>query len=212
MSHRHAIVLSIYLNTRGFAFIVFEGPLAPFDWGIREMRGPGKYKLCLTRIMQLFDRYALDVLVIQDTSKHGTERAPWISNLNAAIAAFAKDRDIPILAYSRDQVQGMFEPYGCPNKQRRAELIAKHIHVLSVDRQGSQVIRKGYLCAYGLLPDKLSVKVETGAIERQLLTKNGEHTELAVRSTGSVDAVGRHRTYRSLRLESRLSIRLRSCS
>lgn len=125
--HRHALVLSIYLNTRGFAFIVFEGPLTPFDWGIREMRGLGKYKLSLTCIMQLFDRYALDVLVIQDTSKHGTERAPWISNLNAAIAAFAKDRDIPILAYSRDQVQGMFEPYGCPNKQSRAELIAKHI-------------------------------------------------------------------------------------
>lgn len=125
--HRHALVLSIYLNTRGFAFIVFEGPLAPFDWGIREMRGPGKYKLCLTRIMQLFERYALNVLVIQDTSKHGTERAPWISNLNAAIAAFAKHRDVPVFAYSREQVRVVFEPYECPNKQRLAELIAKHI-------------------------------------------------------------------------------------
>ncbi|MCS3476056.1 hypothetical protein M2212_002902 [Bradyrhizobium elkanii] len=40
----------------------------------------------------------------------------------------------------------------------------------------------------------MSVKVETGAIERPTaLTKNGEHTELSVSSTGSVDAIGRQR-------------------
>ncbi|MHC2618108.1 hypothetical protein ACVIW2_000139 [Bradyrhizobium huanghuaihaiense] len=37
--NRSALVLSVYLNTRGFAFIVFEGRLSPYDWGIREMRG-----------------------------------------------------------------------------------------------------------------------------------------------------------------------------
>ncbi len=49
----------------------------------------------------------------------------WIANSNAAIAALARDRDIPVFAYSRDQVRDAFGP--CPNKQRLAELIAKHI-------------------------------------------------------------------------------------
>ncbi|MEY9748874.1 hypothetical protein ABIF65_008248 [Bradyrhizobium japonicum] len=125
--NRSTLVLSIYLNTRGFAFIVFEGRLSPYDWGIREMRGPRKGKGCLLRIAQIIDRYAPDVLVIQDTSEQGTRRARWISKLNGSIAGLAKDRAIPAFAYSRDQVRLAFECYGCPNKQGLAEVIAKHI-------------------------------------------------------------------------------------
>lgn len=95
---RYTLVLSIYVNTRGFSFIVFEGHLAPFDWGIRETRGPQKDRGCLPRITQIFDHYAPDVLVIQDTSGQGTVRARWISNLNASIAKLANDRGIPVFA------------------------------------------------------------------------------------------------------------------
>lgn len=124
---RHGLTLSIYLNTRGFAFVVFEGHLSPFDWGIREIRGPRKCNGCLLRITQIVDRYAPDVLVVQDTSAHGTQRARWITTLNAAIAALAKDRDILVFAYSRDQVRCAFERHELPNKHSLAELIAKHI-------------------------------------------------------------------------------------
>ncbi|MCA1530592.1 hypothetical protein [Bradyrhizobium yuanmingense] len=125
--YRSLLVLSIYLNTRGFAFIVFEGRSSPYDWGIRETRGPRKGKKCLLRISQVIDRYAPDVLVIQDTSEQGTRRAGWISKLNGSIAGLAKDRAIPAFAYSRHQVRRAFECYGCPNKQGLAEVIAKHI-------------------------------------------------------------------------------------
>jgi hypothetical protein len=127
---QHGLILSLYINTRGFAFVVFDGHFSPFDWGIREMRGSRKRKGCLTRVTQIVDQYAPDVLVIQNTSEHGTQRAPWITALNASIAAFAKDSDIPVFAYSRDQVRAAFERHGCPNKHRLAELIAKHIPAL----------------------------------------------------------------------------------
>ncbi|MGY4197817.1 hypothetical protein [Bradyrhizobium sp. USDA 4520] len=122
---RSSLVLSIYVNTRGFAFIVFEGRVSPFDWGIRETRGSRKGTGCLLRITRIIDRYAPDVLVVQDTSDQGTRRARWIRKLNGSIASLAKDRDIPIFAYSRDQVRDAFA--SCPNKQQLAELIAKHI-------------------------------------------------------------------------------------
>ncbi|MCA1530462.1 hypothetical protein [Bradyrhizobium yuanmingense] len=126
--NRSALVLSIYLNTRGFAFIVFEGRLSPYDWGIREMRGPRKANGCLLRISQIIDRYAPDVLLTQDTSEQGTRRARWISKLNGSIAELAKDRGIPVFAYSRAQVRTAFDEYGGPpTKQTLAELIAKHI-------------------------------------------------------------------------------------
>ena len=76
---QHGLTLSVYLNTRGFAFVVFEGHVSPLDWGIREVRGPRKRKGCLTRITKVVDRYRPDVLVIQDTSEHGTKRARWIT-------------------------------------------------------------------------------------------------------------------------------------
>jgi hypothetical protein len=38
---RYALVLAIYLNTRGFGFVLFEGHLSPFDWGNRLERGFG---------------------------------------------------------------------------------------------------------------------------------------------------------------------------
>jgi len=127
MLRRYALVLSVYLNTRGFAFIVFEGHLSPFDWGIRETRGPKKNNTCLIRITKIFDRYAPDALVIQDTSDSGTERAPRIRNLNSSLVKLARHRGIPVFAYSRDRVRRAFESYGCPNKESLAELIAKHI-------------------------------------------------------------------------------------
>uniref|UniRef100_UPI00067BCB78 hypothetical protein n=1 Tax=Bradyrhizobium tropiciagri TaxID=312253 RepID=UPI00067BCB78 len=125
--NRYPLILSIYLNTRGFAFIVFEGHLSPFDWAIRETRGPKKNTACLIRITAVFDRYGPDALVIQDTSESGTARARRIRNLNCSLANLAKDRGIPVFSYSRDEVRRAFEPYGCPDKQSLAELIAKHI-------------------------------------------------------------------------------------
>ncbi|MCK1481005.1 hypothetical protein IVB27_41355 [Bradyrhizobium sp. 197] len=106
---------------------MFEGDFSPFDWGIREIRGPRKRTGCLTRITQVVDRYAPDVLVIQDTSEHGTQRARWITALNTSITVLAKDRDIPAFAYSRDQVRDTFGRHESPNKHRLAELIAKRI-------------------------------------------------------------------------------------
>ena len=124
-SRRYALVLAIYFNTRGFAFVLFEGHLSPFDWGLCEMRGPQKHRRCLARVIKIFDRYQPDFLVVRDTST-GT-RTPRIIKLNAAICEMARSRRIAIHAYSRDDVRGAFEYAGVADKQSLAELIAKHI-------------------------------------------------------------------------------------
>jgi Holliday junction resolvasome RuvABC endonuclease subunit len=125
-SRRYALVLAIYFNTRGFAFVLFEGHLSPFDWGLCETRGPRKHRRCIVRVMRILDRYQPDFLVIRDTSTHGT-RTPRIANLNAAICEMAHNREIPVYAYSRDHVRDAFEYAGSVDKQSMAELIAKHI-------------------------------------------------------------------------------------
>jgi Holliday junction resolvasome RuvABC endonuclease subunit len=121
-------VLSAYVNTRGFAFVLFEGSaLSPFDWGIQEVRGPRRQHRCLSSVVAIMDRYRPDILVIQDTSASGTRRALRLVRLNAAIAGLAEDRGTPVYAYSRADVYDAFQYLGFSNKQTLAELIAKHI-------------------------------------------------------------------------------------
>jgi Holliday junction resolvasome RuvABC endonuclease subunit len=123
---RHALVLVIYFNTRGFAFVLFEGHLSPFDWGLCETRGPRKHQRCLARVEKIFDLYQPDSLVLRESSAQDT-RTSRITNLNAAVSEIARDRRIPIHAYSRDQLRDAFEYAGAANKQGVAELIAEHI-------------------------------------------------------------------------------------
>jgi hypothetical protein len=124
---RYAFVLAVYLNARGFAFILFEGPLAPLDWSVRELRGPRKHTRCIGKIVAILDQYLPDVLILQDTSDQGTARAPRIAKINADIAALARARGLPVFAYSREKVRQAFASFGVTNKQALAEIIAKHI-------------------------------------------------------------------------------------
>jgi hypothetical protein len=126
---RYAVVLSVDVNTRGFAFVLFEGPLSPFDWGVKEVRGRGKHGRCLAKIEGIFIRYQPDILVLQDTSPSGTVRAPRINHLNAAIAASAERCGMPVYSYSREVVLDAFGYLGAANKQSIAEAIAKHLPV-----------------------------------------------------------------------------------
>src|SRR5262245_20050638 len=127
LSRRHILVLSIYCNARGFAFVLFEGPLAPFDWAIHTLRGRQKHARCLQRITATLDRYLPDILVIQDTSASGTHRSPRVTSLNVEIASRAIRRQIPIYAYTRADVQHAFNEMGFANKHEMAQLIAKQI-------------------------------------------------------------------------------------
>src|SRR5712671_6108691 len=98
---RYELVLSVYLNTRGFAFVLFISSLSPYDWGVKEVRGRGKHYQCLAKIVAILDRYQPNVLVLQDTSTNGTRRARRMTELNADIAELAEGRGIPTHAYTR---------------------------------------------------------------------------------------------------------------
>ena len=124
---RYTLVLSVYVSTRGFAFVLSESSLSPVDWGVKEARGRGKNRRCLAKFVATLDHCQPDILVLQDTSPDGTRRAPWVTNLNAAIAELAKGREILVYLYSREDVRGAFGYLGAVNKQVIAEVIAKHI-------------------------------------------------------------------------------------
>src|SRR5262249_1990234 len=113
---RYALVLAIYLNTRGFAFVIFESSLSPVDWGVKEVRGLRRYARSLAKVVSILHRYQPDVLVLQNTSPQGTSRTQRITKLNAAIAKLTEPRGMALYAYSRADVWEAFRDVGVTNK------------------------------------------------------------------------------------------------
>jgi hypothetical protein len=125
--NRYTLVTAIHLNSRGFAFVVFESPLAPLDWSIVETRGSDKREKILSRINSLFIRYKPHVVVLQDMSPTGTHRPYRIRRLNKAIAEVAKQYSFPVAFFSRAEVHQQFAYLGSVTKDAIAAAIAKHI-------------------------------------------------------------------------------------
>ena len=126
-STRHRLVLAIYLSSRGFAFVLFEGPLSPFDWGVHATQGPRKNASCLRRIESILTTYEPDALVTQDTTSSGTRRTDRVQRLNLSIAETADSCGVPTYAYSRLHVRDCFGSLPIVTKQSIAEAIAKSI-------------------------------------------------------------------------------------
>lgn len=124
---RYHLVLAIYLNSRGFAYAIFEGETAPLDWGAVEVRGEDKRTRVLLRVGSLLSRYVPDVVVLQDTGDRGTRRNHRIRRLNEDVAEHAESFCIPITTFSRAQVQRCFQYLGAVTKDNLAAEIAKDI-------------------------------------------------------------------------------------
>src|SRR5882672_5906661 len=120
------LVASIHLNSRGFGFVLFEGPLAPLDWGTVEARGKEKRETLLARIDALFAgvdehgpvfaQYQPNVIVLQDMSERGTHRPHSIRHLNEAIMELAEKYGFPVLFFSRADVRQCFAYLGAVTK------------------------------------------------------------------------------------------------
>jgi hypothetical protein len=115
MNHtrRYLLALSVHLNTRGFAFVLFESPLFPFDWGTPEVRGTRKHERCLEKIAAIIDQYEPEGLILQDMSDEGTHRAQRIVKLNAAIIALAEVRILGTdIDHGPTRLYDSFEKFG----------------------------------------------------------------------------------------------------
>lgn len=129
---RYDLVLAIHFQSTGFAFVLFEGWLAPVDWGVYDARGASKSARCLDRINSLIALHTPDVLVLQDTSASGTRRARRIRELSQDATELADELGMLVRTYSRARIIECFEEFGTVTKQGIAEAIAKHIPALSL--------------------------------------------------------------------------------
>jgi Holliday junction resolvasome RuvABC endonuclease subunit len=121
-----SFILAIYPSSRGFAFVVFEGPESPFDWGTKEFRGTDKNARSLNAIRELIERYRPDALVIEDFTEDSARRSSRIRRLYRSIVQLAQTECIDLFRYSKTQVRHCFGAAGV-TKYDIATAIARHI-------------------------------------------------------------------------------------
>ncbi len=126
---RYDFILSIYPSTKGFGFVLFEGPLSPIDWAAVEVPKNDRNQQCIVRITRLVERYQPEVMILQNMSldNGGTRRTRRVRELNETINNIAEHDGRLVFTYSRQDVRKQFAAHGIPTKQLIAETIARHI-------------------------------------------------------------------------------------
>ena len=124
----HQVVMALYINARGLAFIVFEGAHKPIGWSVVEARwSDNRRRKILARVNSLFAQYKPNVVVLQNMSHTGTHRPHSIRRINEAIVETAKGYTLPVIFFSRTEVRRTFAYLGSVTKDTIAAAIAKRI-------------------------------------------------------------------------------------
>lgn len=125
-----AFILAIYPSARGFAFVLFEGPESPFDWGTKEFRGLNRNAHTLEGIAALIARYRPEAIVIEDFTEEGSRRSLRIRRLYRSLIHLAQTECVDVFRYARVQVRHCFSPVGATSKYEIATAIARQIPAL----------------------------------------------------------------------------------
>ena len=119
--------MAIFPNARGFAYVVFEGPLAPVDWGMSDVSGTHKNQRCVRLISAALRRLSPDALVLRDLDDAPLNQNRRLQSLNEAIEALAEMHGIARVRLSREQIQRSFRFLGSPTRYAIVHAIAKRI-------------------------------------------------------------------------------------
>lgn len=127
---RRPLTLGIYPTSRGFGWVAMESPLAPFDWGLVEVRRD-KNQTCMLRIEELLNRLMPETIVLETFEKRNSRRTDRIAKLCRGIAALGADRGIDVLAYSCCDIETCFATLGARTRHEIAEAVARHLPALA---------------------------------------------------------------------------------
>jgi hypothetical protein len=123
--------LAIYPTSRGFSFVYFESPLAPFDWGVKGVKAHDKNAHTLSEVKKLLERYRPDALILEDSGDTGSRRSSRIRRLYRQIIDVAEKEVIDVFVYPKDAVLQCFANYPIRSKYDIAKVIALHIEAFT---------------------------------------------------------------------------------
>jgi hypothetical protein len=120
------LVLGIRPTHRGFSFALFEAPLSPVDWGVREFEAKRKNIPTRDAVAKLCAKYRPDTLVLEDRSHLTAARYGRVRRLHGMLAAVAHEHNVDVVCYSRATIRGAFH-HGDISRHEIAQAIAAFI-------------------------------------------------------------------------------------
>lgn len=123
-------ILAIDPTSRGFGFVVLEGPASLIDWGTKDTERADT-DLALRLVAALMNRYAPDIVVVEDVATRTSRRRSRVRELIENVTAKANSRELKVARVSREQVQDLFRAAGGTTKHRVATIIAEHFPELA---------------------------------------------------------------------------------
>ena len=122
---KQSCILAIAPSTRGFGFVILEGPETLVNLGVKGVKKENKNVQSLAKVKKLITQYQPRTLILEDASAKGSRRAPRIRTLTRQIVKAAETLNLRVKLFSRDQVMKTFFPDDDGTKHLLAETMAK---------------------------------------------------------------------------------------
>ena len=128
-SQKSGLVLAVFPTSRGFGWILFEGPMAPVNWGIASVKN-NHSAWCMMRFGKLLDLYQPKAILFEVNVATEKAKSGRVAVLGQDMRGFAASRDIEIHLYSRAEIAAAL--LSDENASRRAvvELVADLLPIL----------------------------------------------------------------------------------
>ena len=98
------LMLAVHPTSRGFGWVLFEGPLVPVDWGIASAKGKRSAQ-GMVRFKQLIDQYRPSVLVLEKYEEDDSNRGERIRTIAQTMRGFANNHDMDTPIYGGEEVR-----------------------------------------------------------------------------------------------------------
>ena len=123
-------ILAIHPTTTGFGWALFEGPLAPVDWGVVTVQ-KDRNKHCLARIQELLERLAPTEIVLEQFEGNSARRSNRIRRLYRSIIQLADTFGIRPRVFARELIGQVFATVGARTRYEIAAAIAGRLDAFS---------------------------------------------------------------------------------
>ena len=123
------LVLAAHPTTRGYGWILFDGPQSPVDWGTVSAK-PKRQTRLTTRFERILKRYAPDTVVLEEFAGGVGRRGERAQKLSRAMLELARSAGLKTAVYPRFAVQARFADSAATTRYEIAQAIAKEIEAL----------------------------------------------------------------------------------
>lgn len=132
-THSNERVLAIDPMSRGFAWVVLEGPDRPLDWSTADVREE-KTKETLRRVAELLETYEPDVVVLEDPRGFGSRRRARVARLLDSIRNLVQSSGVRVWTCPMATVKAVFSQWEAGTKEEIADEVACRYPALALRR------------------------------------------------------------------------------